>query len=343
MPAELLEDRGQWDEFVEESPDGMLFHRWDFLKIVERHTGYRLLPLGVRRGNELVCVFPLFFRSLKGLNMVFSPPPGACVPYLGPAFSPEYHSLRQKRKEGYLNGAFEDVSRELVKLAPNYISVSAVPGFDDVRPFMWAGYDIGINYTYYLDLSRPLDKILDSFDPDCRKKIRTGDKYGLRIVQTHDVETFYAITLDRFSSRGMGSPILSPGYLLDLLDAFPDNVKMYFAYAGDEIVSIALNCTYKGSLMFWLGEINLRKDIPGNELLKWEFIRQAKQQGLREVELEGAGLKHLCLYKSKFNPSLRQTFVASKKDPLGAAAEWAYKNIMTKSFTEMIKSVIPLH
>lgn len=340
---ELLEDGRRWDEFVEESPDAMLFHRWDFLKIVEKHTGYRLLPMGVRRGHELVCAFPLFFRSLKGLNMVFSPPPGTCVPYLGPVFSPGYHSLRQKRKEGYLNGAFEDVSRELAKLGPNYISVSAVPGFDDIRPFMWAGYDIGINYTYYLGLSRPLDKILDGFDPDCKKKIRTGDKYGLRIEQTHDVETFYAITNDRFSSRGMGSPILSPEYLKDILDAFPGEVKMHFAHAGDEIVSIALNCTYKGSLMFWMGEINLRKDIPGNELMKWEFIRQAKQQGLREVELEGAGLKHLCLYKSKFNPSLRQSFVASKKDPLGAAAEWAYKNIVTKNIAAGIKSLIPLH
>ncbi|CAJ37116.1 GNAT family N-acetyltransferase [Methanocella arvoryzae] len=343
MPVELLDDRGQWDEFVETSPDSMLFHRWDFLKIIEKHSSYRLLPLGVRRGRELVCVFPLFFRSFKGLKTVFSPPPGTCVPYLGPAFSPGYHHLRQKRKESYLNDAFQEVSGELKKLVPNYISVSTVPGFDDARPFMWAGYDLGINYTYYLDLGRPLEKILEGFDPDCKKKIRAGDKYHLSIDQTLDVETFYAITRDRFASRGMGSPLLSPQYLRDILDAFPDNVQMYFAYAGDELVSLALNCAYKESLMFWLGEINIRKDIPGNELMKWEFIRQAKQQGLREVELEGAGLKHLCLFKSKFNPALRQTFVASKKDPLGAAAEWAYKNVLKKNFTAGLKSVIPLY
>jgi len=39
MAVELLEDKRRWDRFVETSPQGLLFHKWDFLKTVERHSG----------------------------------------------------------------------------------------------------------------------------------------------------------------------------------------------------------------------------------------------------------------------------------------------------------------
>jgi hypothetical protein len=38
MDVELLDDKKLWDQFVEHSPQGTLFHKWDLLKIVERHS-----------------------------------------------------------------------------------------------------------------------------------------------------------------------------------------------------------------------------------------------------------------------------------------------------------------
>ncbi len=35
MVVELLEDKKRWDQFVETSPQGLLFHKRDFLKTVE--------------------------------------------------------------------------------------------------------------------------------------------------------------------------------------------------------------------------------------------------------------------------------------------------------------------
>jgi len=83
MPAEIITDPALWDGFIEESPYGMLFHRWDFLKIIEKHSGYTLYPYGVYRGKELACLFPLYYRREKGMKMVFSPPPGMCIPLHG--------------------------------------------------------------------------------------------------------------------------------------------------------------------------------------------------------------------------------------------------------------------
>jgi hypothetical protein len=43
MAIELLEDKKRWDQFVETSPQGLLFPKWDSVKTVERHSRHRFL------------------------------------------------------------------------------------------------------------------------------------------------------------------------------------------------------------------------------------------------------------------------------------------------------------
>ena len=60
MAVELLEDKGRWDQFVEASPQGSLFHKWDFLKIVERHSKYRIPALLCIFGRRAEMHIPVF-------------------------------------------------------------------------------------------------------------------------------------------------------------------------------------------------------------------------------------------------------------------------------------------
>ena len=88
MVVELCEDKKRWDQFVENSPQGLLFHRWDFLKTVERHSKYQFVPYCIYSGEELRCIFPFFTGRDHGLTVMCSPPPHTQIPYLGPAFDP---------------------------------------------------------------------------------------------------------------------------------------------------------------------------------------------------------------------------------------------------------------
>lgn len=330
VSLELMEDKGQWDRFIDGSPYGMLFHKWDFLRIVEKHTAYKLFPYGIFHGKELICVVPLFYAKRSGLRTVFSPPPQTCVPYLGLVMSPLYDSLKQRKRERYLDMLAEGILMEIARMSPNYVSLSMVSGFSDVRPFIWNGYNADITYTYVMGLDRTLDEIWDSFDSDCKRSIKACSKHSPAMEQVYETDTFYDIMKERFAQRGLNCPLISRAYLKDIMDTFPDNVKMYFLYNGQDIASIALNCEYKSRLMFWMGEINLQKEIAGNEYLKWESIRRARSENFKEVELEGASIKQLCFFKSKFNPSLRYSFILSKKDLVGSMAEWAYLNFIMR-------------
>jgi hypothetical protein len=71
----LIQDQTSWDQFIDNSPHGLLFHKWNFLKTIELHSGYELLPYGINKGESLICVIPLFYKKIMGLKLLFSPPP----------------------------------------------------------------------------------------------------------------------------------------------------------------------------------------------------------------------------------------------------------------------------
>ena len=40
--------------------------------------------------DELICLFPLYYRRYRGLKLIFSPPPQTMVPCLGFVMGPVY-------------------------------------------------------------------------------------------------------------------------------------------------------------------------------------------------------------------------------------------------------------
>lgn len=326
MSTEIIQDKDLWDKFVDESPYGTIFHKWEFLKILEKYSGYRLLTYGVYNGNQLICVFPLYFRAYRGLKLVFSPPPSINMPYLGFLMGPMYDSVKQKRKESYLEEMVREISAEIEKLSTNYVSAITVPGFQDIRPFKWHDYATDVRFDYIIDLERPLDDIWAGFDATCKKNIKSSGRLPMEIKESSDTETFYRIMGERLSQKGQSSVYLTqdPGFLRDLMAAYPDNVKMYFMYNAGEIVGVQVVCLYKEKFTLWLGSASGHF----NEYLMWELLKKVKAEGYKEYEIPDANTQRLSPFKSKFNPSLEIDYSITKMDRLGKMAEWAFVNVV---------------
>lgn len=330
MTVKIIEDKELWNKFVDESPYGLLFHKWDFLKIMEKHTKYKLLSYGIYKGNELIAIFPLFFRRYNGLKMMFSPPPQTGVPYLGFVMNHKYGISKQRRKESYLNIIVDDINEEINKISPNYVLISLIQNFLDVRQFKYNGYIADTNFTYCIDLRKSLDDIWKEFDEDCRRAIKKSAKHNFSLIQTYDVNTFYNIVSDRYGQQGLNFPIISQKYLGEIVTIFSEHVKLYFLYDNDSIIGITSHFEYKNKFIFWMGWVNLQKNLPTNEYIAWEFIKKAKTEGFVELEILGANTKRLCKFKSKFSPSLEMSFSLHKKDYVGKLAEWLYLNFIKK-------------
>jgi Acetyltransferase (GNAT) domain len=326
MTVELLDDKKRWDQFVETSPQGLLFHKWDFLKTVERHSKYRFLPYSVYSGEELRCIFPFFTGRDHGLTVMNSPPPKTQIPYLGPAFDPSVEARKVSGKEKIFEEVTGEVCREIDKIAPNLVSITTIPNFLDVRFFIWKNYREHLRMTYTIDLERSLDEIWASFSKGCRQQIRRLSAYSPEIQQTNDVSALLDIWRARFSERGMQVPLLSDSYLRELVATFPQDMTVYNLTIEGKLATAIVCCAMqKERYGLWIGMVNVRKDLQVIEHLNWEVVKRAKSEGFKKLDL-GVSDAGPARYKSKFNPVLEPFWTLNKTDTLHKIY-FAYKKL----------------
>lgn len=331
MSIKLIEDKMLWDNFIDESDYGLLFHKWDFLKIMEKHTKCKLLSYGIYKGDMLICVFPLFFKKTALLNSVFSPPPKTGVPNLGFVMSAGFDKLKQDKKENNINIMGDEISEELKTLSLNYISISTVSNFLDVRPFKWNEYNIMPQHQYVIDLSDSLETIWAGVTGGCRKKVKNLENKEVILKESNDVTKFYELYKMRYDEQNLILP-LSKDYIVDVINKFENNVHIYYLCDSnkDKILGALLTVKYKDRFTHWLGNVRATEVTGVNEYINWELIKMAKTNGYKKFVISGAGTRRLCQFKSKFNPSLEISFDVCKKDNFGKVAEWIYFNFIKK-------------
>ena len=330
MAINLVTNQNQWDSFVDDSPHGLLYHKWDFLKLVEKYTGYEFLPYGIYKGEHLICVFPLFYKKIMGVKLLFSPPPQTGIPYLGPVMDRDYDNIKQDKKESKVNLVVQEMDAELNRIAPNYFSVILVPGFLDVRPFQWRNYQVNPSYTYTLNLKPELEDIWQGFAAIGRQNIRKGEKLNCQLVRGDDISILTDLLTERYNEQGLNHAV-DPAYLKEALKAYPENLVLHCLYDKDQLIGTTLSQAYNWYLG-WMGLPKPRdeKYVYANEFVVWQLVQQAKALGFAKFEISGANKQSLCRYRSKFNPQLEVYFTISKKDTFGKIAEAFYFNFVKK-------------
>ncbi|MDD1654014.1 MAG: GNAT family N-acetyltransferase [Methanomicrobiales archaeon] len=322
MGIEILKDREQWDRFVDGSPYGSIFHQWDILKIVEKHTRFQFLPYGITKGEKLIALLPLFSRRVYGLRMVASPPPRTGIPHMGFVVSEAFDTQKQDRREQDLETIGTELAGELETLAPDHFFMSLPPNFLDVRIFRWLGFEVIPSYTYFLDLTPPPEKILASFKNKRRGAIKSALQSGLSLEIGSDPEDLYRLMKARYDELGQALGIPGIEYLQDLSRTLPDAIRICNVRDGDQVVASTMLTRYK-DMKFWLGMPKPTGNA--NDFLIWQVILEAKSQGFSTLEVVGANTRHLSAFKSQFNPALVPGFNIRRRNRRAAVAEYLYR------------------
>lgn len=325
MVLDIIKDKEVWDQFVKNNQDCLLFHSWAFLEIIEKYSGYTLIPYGFfDEKKKIIGICPLFIKKYGGIKFVFSQPPKSGIPYIGPIFDSKYNLLPQHQKESFFKRAIHDLNAELIKNSVRYTSITLIPKYTDIREFVWHEFSVNCNYSYVFDLKQPLTTIWNNLDTDCRREIRSAEKSNLKIQETDKIIDFFIILKKRYQEQKINLPVLNPEYLHSLHVTYPDLIKSYFVYNNEKIINLVSTYQNGSRLTIWKGMVNLDRRIHSNEYLIWEFIKQAQNNGLQQLEIEGANVERLCRFKSKFNPSLECNFTVTKSDYIGKLSEYFY-------------------
>jgi hypothetical protein len=316
---QIADDPVQWDSLLSRISYRTIFHNWKWLKLTEKHTHTKLYPLIGFNGTTPVGLFPIFYQKKGFFKLVFSPPSGAGVLYLGPLII-DYESMKQGKRESTLFEFLKAVDNFISsKLHANYVRIRSSPGLSDSRPFSWEGYEIKPFYTLMVDLTKDPDALWGNLDKEARRQISKASKEGVSVEEgvLEDLD-FLQSSLDRrLNEQGSSSNITKP-YLHDLFESFfPQNLKIFIAkYKGEKIGGLII-LSYGNRAYFWVGgsKTNLKGIYP-NDLVHWETMKWAKQSGLRYYEVMDSGdSMRLSNYKSQFNPDLSAWFSATKYSP----------------------------
>ena len=334
-------DQQTWDEIVERSPHSTLFHTWKWLKLVEKysvmnvagmHSGARLYPVMILEKNVPVGIYPLFLFTPAGLHFCYSPPSHTETMYLGPLFCGA-DLMKEEKKQIFFLDMQKEMDRFIKKeLKANYIQIKTSPGFEDCRSFRWGGFAIEPRFTYHIDLREGTETIWKSFNRSLRYYIEKAKKEGIVVVPGDKEDAFYIYDLLK-ERRRVESPKEFLGSVYDALS--PDKVKIFIAKAGSERLSGIITLIHKDMVSFWIGSPKYSyKGISPNELVLWESIRWAGQQGFKTYEIVGADDYSLFPFKRKFNGKIIPYYHMSWYSPLLNVVASVYSSVKKARNTE---------
>jgi len=324
MPAKielkLANSAKEWNKLVEKSSYGTIFHRWEWLKIVEKHTKSKLYPVIGYKNETPVGIYPFYYQKKKLVKFIFSPPPKSLLMYMGPAVIDSNNFLKQDKRELRLIELHKATYEFMKSLGYDYIRIRTSPGLIDARPFLWTGFCVEPLYTYVINLDRSIKHIWENLNKELRRNINKAKKSGVIIEEGSREELYLLDELlkKRFIEQGVSLKYRDyKRYLGDLYNEFyPQSLRIFVAKYDGEIVTGQIITCYKDKISLWAGspKTNLLRGTP-TELLQWEIIRWAHENGFKYCEIMAGDDPRLRHFKAKFNPELVVWFSATKCSP----------------------------
>jgi hypothetical protein len=302
------DDLEWWDDRVERARHATPFHRREALSVLADHAGATTHHLVGYKGQEPVGLFPVFELSKGPVSGAFSPPPDLRVPYLGPALL-NMAKLSQRKAERrlrrFVDGCFEWLRTEV---NPWYLHARTGPGFADVRPFKWNDCTVTPSYTYLVDLTPDPEELLMRFSSDARSNVRAGREADADVAErgAGAIDPIVDQVRRRYESQDIAYRV-PEGLVTDLYERLPEgDLRPYTCRVDGEFVGGLLLVEHEEVVYRWQGGVktDAGPDLPVNDLLDWQVMRDAMARGATAYDLVGADNRRINSYKAKFAPDL---------------------------------------
>lgn len=286
----------KWDEFVDRSPQGTLFHKSYWL----RASGEEFRIYGYFKSDELLGGLATIRRARLGIKIALHPP---LTPYLG--------VLLRKSEARYVSRISEakKISEALAKRMKedfSYIRFDFSLSFIDLQPFIWEGFSSSVKYTYLLDLP-DLGKIWEAMDVTRRNDIRRAEKDGIYIETGVSFEETFRLVEKTFRRQGRRARSKSAAFRYnDILEPRRE-CKSFLARnkKGQAIAAVYLVWDKKRSYYLLGGYDPERRHHGASAIALWEAIKFTKEKlGLNEFDFEGTMLPEVEPFFRKFGGRL---------------------------------------
>jgi hypothetical protein len=274
----------------------------------------------VRHGDDVVARLPYVRRRSLGITVLSQP---GLTPSLGPwwrASEGKYATRLQTEK---------DRMTELIEGLPPHHAFrqSFAPAVTNWLPFLWAGFESTLSYTYRLEDLSDLDAVRAGFAHAARQRLRRGAR-GLEVRDDLGLEALLELNRKTYARKGMAAPYEDD--LVRRIDAAcvqRGARTIHFAVDAQGAVRAASYVVYHRDTAFLLvtGVDTSFRDNDAHTFVLWGAIAAAAQAGAARFDFTGSVMEPVERFYRTFGarqvPYLRVSRIRPAVRPLLAGRD----------------------
>lgn len=274
------DQRELWDNFVDNSNNGTMFHKIRFLDYHPegRFSFYNLM---FYKNDELIALLP---GGLKENGTVFWSPVGASYGSFVTKDIP--FSLSLEIVDAFMDFCKDSGIKEAFLIPPPLVYSLNISQHLEYA-MLYRKFDFELHYiSHAIDLKFGND-FLSHFDKTARKSIhKILREKQIRIEESQDYETFNRILLAN-KAKHNAKPTHSLEDMLKLRELLPDNLRLYLVYYGDEPIagSLLFLTNKKVVLCFYNMLLYEYEHLKPVYLIMYETVRWATENGYEWVDI----------------------------------------------------------
>jgi len=311
------DDLIQWDELVDISSQGTIFHKTGWLDACARSLGKKVKIFGCFHDGQLIGGCPLFLEK-KYSVVPYAVSTCPMTPYGGFVLS-KSPGTGVHKQESFSRQIIESLIREIKKEHFFSVSILNSPEFLDIRPFTWNGWRSHVYYAYYINLKNNLESHIDT---RVKKIIRKAEDQQFILEPSSDISRYY----DLFSSTYTRKKIKPPAskQLITELYSFIMNQKcgelVVARTPDDKIISAEFVVWDTRRAYRWSPASDaLFLDSGAPSLVLFTTLKRMQDRGIPTMNLMAANTPQLSMFISRFNPALV---------PYYQVQSWIYDDIL---------------
>ncbi|MEM0333400.1 MAG: FemAB family protein [Candidatus Aenigmatarchaeota archaeon] len=256
-----MTNKEKYREFCKKEPNIPIFSKDWWLDAVCGEENWDVCI--VEKGGEVWATMPYYIQKKLGFTFLTMPKLTQTLgPYIRYPENQKYYSKLSWEKE-----MMTILIEQLPKI--DYFKQNFNYKITNWLPFYWKGFEQTTRYTYIIPKSFTLDLIEKEYETDVRRRRRKAEKFGVKLLETNNIENFYYINKLTFERKGYQIP-----YTFELVKKIYDTcsvknaVKIVDAVYQNKIISSAFFIEDSESVYYLMGGIVPEfKDIGGMEAI----------------------------------------------------------------------------
>lgn len=310
-------DARAWDDFQTRTIGGTILHRAASLLAVAEASRCRVRSIVLTHDGDWVGTTPIFESRRGPVYLYVSPPDRVGIPYLGPTLS-SLTGAQISRQEDRWTALIEATPGvRPPRKHPYYIRLMIGPTLQDVRWFVWKGFHVVPKYVYMLNLARPEEAILNSFNKETRRLVRKAE--GQLTFREGGINEANAILHElsmRYEEQGRSFNV-APSFVRRLFSDLPaGSIRSFVVERDGTVVTGLIVLVEEDNVRAWLGGYRPRSQEPGaTEYLYLRIALWACEEGKTQLDIGGANTPRIVRFKAKFNLTLRTYYSAERGSP----------------------------